>query len=207
MKDIKKILSSVDDHIIISLRYLDFYQKVVLLSIKHDHCNHFFSIKNEKLFFGNEELLQFKHSPIIELYVFNINKMGGASICGYVTVPAALGKYEIYVIDDHHNKQKISLSDHTNAWANRRSFGKVHLSKKVFDEVIPLHDGMSFGFYICYKNEYAPLGISLRNYSKLSWNHDLPYSDNGFLVTFRNAHFFIEKTIIKKQIQRELRLC
>lgn len=180
IKEIVRLLSYIDDEIIMQQKYLWKEYKVLALCLKYKKdIRKEFYYDNNAVCFDKIKIFNIKSKSIFKIEKIKFNGKN-LKIKGIINIFVPEKDYEIYIKINNKNKEKIETTKKIN---NRQSIvGNLNNCKEVYFNIPIKDEPIELKIIIDYKNEKKILNISIKQFSNIEYEDICVYAGKGIVI-------------------------
>ena len=180
IKEIVRLLSYIDDEIIMQQKYLWKEYKVLALCLKYNKdIRQEFYYDNNTVCFDKIKIFNIKSKSLFKIEKIKFNGKN-LKIKGIINIFVPEKDYEIYIKINNKNKEKIETTKKIN---NRQSIvGNLNNCKEVYFNIPIKDEPIELKIIIDYKNEKKILNISIKQFSNIEYEDICVYAGKGIVI-------------------------
>ena len=180
IKEIVRLLSYIDDEIIMQQKYLWKEYKVLALCLKYKKdIRKEFYYDNNTVCFDKIKIFNIKSKSLFKIEKIKFNGKN-LKIKGIINIFVPEKDYEIYIKINNKNKEKIETTKKIN---NRQSIvGNLNNCKEVYFNIPIKDEPIELKIIIDYKNEKKILNISIKQFSNIEYEDICVYAGKGIVI-------------------------
>lgn len=180
IKEIVRLLSYIDDEIIMQQKYLWKEYKVLALCLKYNKdIRQEFYYYNNTVCFDKIKIFNIKSKSLFKIEKIKFNGKN-LKIKGIINIFVPEKDYEIYIKINNKNKEKIETTKKIN---NRQSIvGNLNNCKEVYFNIPIKDEPIELKIIIDYKNEKKILNISIKQFSNIEYEDICVYAGKGIVI-------------------------
>ena len=180
IKEIVRLLSYIDDEIIMQQKYLWKEYKVLALCLKYNKdIRQEFYYDNNTVCFDKIKIFNIKNKSLFKIEKIKFNGKN-LKIKGIINIFVPEKDYEIYIKINNKNKEKIETTKKIN---NRQSIvGNLNNCKEVYFNIPIKDEPIELKIIIDYKNEKKILNISIKQFSNIEYEDICVYAGKGIVI-------------------------
>ena len=180
IKEIVRLLSYIDDEIIMQQKYLWKEYKVLALCLKYNKAiRQEFYYDNNTVCFDKIKIFNIKSKSLFKIEKIKFNGKN-LKIKGIINIFVPEKDYEIYIKINNKNKEKIETTKKIN---NRQSIvGNLNNCKEVYFNIPIKDEPIELKIIIDYKNEKKILNISIKQFSNIEYEDICVYAGKGIVI-------------------------
>ena len=204
IREIIKLLSVIDDNIILKQKYLWTEYKILALCLKYKKdIRKEFEYKDDVIYFKQMKIFKIKNNSLLKINSLDIENNKFIKIEGIINCFLPKDEYKIYIKNE---KEKINIEDYK-IEQNRPSIVGNLDNYKTFRCNIPIKQELTeIKIMIEYKEKQRRLNLIYGILAKLSnENNDLKYIKNGYIIYSEKNILYIKRTNRKEIIQEKMK--
>ena len=204
MKTSKKLLSQIDDQILLRPDRLTPELKIELLKFKYgEEVANNLEYRNHCIEYNNIPIYNLLKNNIMEVTIFETNKEK-IKIKGLVHFNVPSDKYEIYAVINQKERIKIELKD--TKIKERKFFNQTYMTARGFEVEIPRKNFNQMYFVMIYDKHYETIIKFLTGpQAKISSKTKVYYNDGRDIFYYYNKRIKSKKNNLKNRLYMSTR--